>query len=463
MNAPLIWLGLPAIFGIGLWFIRKREVLTLFLAAGLCLVMFVLALLLPIDSVFRLGPWAFQVDSTLSILGRRLVLGNSDRAMLAMMYGFSGFWFVGGWVARPGNRFATTALAITVLLIASLAVEPFLYAALLVEMAVLFSIPMLVPHGSKPGQGVLRFLIFQTIGMPFMLLAGWASTGYEANPSNELFLLQAVVLLGLGLALWLAVFPFYTWVPLVAEEAHPYAAGFLFILLPVGILLLVLEFLNNFAWLREFPLTRQALEMTGLVMVIGGGVWAAFQKDLSRLLAYAVIIETGYALVALSLNNVASYQAFFGGLLPRFAGLSLWSLALVIFKRGPGTRHDQLVGVLRQLPVVGSAFLVAGFSVAGIPLLAGFPIRQIIFENYALSGGSSTLWLFGGTLGLVIGCLRTLAVMATPTAGDWRSEETWAERIFLGVGILFILLMGMFPDRFVSVMQRLLSLYGNLK
>ena len=93
------------------------------------------------------------------------------------------------------------------LLVAALAVEPFLFSALLIEMAVLVSVPLLSPPGHPVGKGVLRYLIFQTLAMPFILFAGWVFGGVEINPADTQLLVQSVVLMGFGFAFWLAVFP----------------------------------------------------------------------------------------------------------------------------------------------------------------------------------------------------------------------------------------------------------------
>ena len=67
-------------------------------------------------------------------------------------------------------------------MVASIAVEPFLFAALFIELAILLAIPMLVNIQQPPARGVIRFLIYQTLAMPFILLSGWLLSGVEASP-----------------------------------------------------------------------------------------------------------------------------------------------------------------------------------------------------------------------------------------------------------------------------------------
>jgi hypothetical protein len=85
-------------------------------------------------------------------------------------------------------------------------VEPFLYAALIVELIVLISILLLTPRGEQTDRGVMRYLVSQTVAMPFILLSGWMVAGIESAPSASTLILRGTVMILIGFSLWLNIF-----------------------------------------------------------------------------------------------------------------------------------------------------------------------------------------------------------------------------------------------------------------
>lgn len=463
MSAPLLFVLLPLVVAVGLYFARARRWLVVMLAGIVCFSLAAIALLMPIDRLVQIGPISFRVPSTLLVLGRRLVLEDGHRTFLAFTYTTAGFWFLGTLIARANRLFVPMGLAMVSLLVAVSAVEPFLYAALLVEMAVLVSLPFLAPPGKPFGQGVLRYLIFQSLAMPFILLAGWSLASIEANPSNQVLYGQAEIFLGLGFAFWLAVFPFYTWIPLLTEQSHPYTAGFVVTLLFSVILLFSLNFLDTFAWLRSSALLFQSLRLVGLIMVGTAGIWAAFQRNQARLMGYAVILELGISLLALSLGIGEGLKLFAQLFLPRIIALATWALALAILQRQPDFRgFSDLRGQLRRAPVAGITWILAYFSLGALPLLAGFPVRMVVMETLASQSIGAPLWVMAGNMGYLIGGLRALALMA---AGDepWRISETRTQITMLVIGALALILIGLFPGAFIPGLNGLLDPFTRLR
>ena len=469
MSSPLIWVVLPMVVAIGFWFIRERLGLVILLATILGLGLSAAAFLLPFGQVVQLGPWSFQIDTTLAFAGRRLVLDNGDRPFLIFFYMVCAFWFAGSLAAGASPVLIPLGYGIVSLLVAALAVEPFLYAALLIEMAVLLAVPALITPGmvglpgiaesnepavGKPiGQGLLRFVIFQTLAMPFILLAGWALGAYESNPAGPGLAAIAAACLGLGFAFWLAVFPFYSWVPLLAEQTMPYTVGFLFLILPTADLLLGLNFLSSFAWLRSTPQTLETIRVVGVIMISTAGVWAAFQTSLTRLFGYGVIVETGFSLLAISLYNSVGGDLFSSMFLPRMIGLGLWALSLSIILPGvPSARFRDVAGLAARYPIACAGLGVASLSLAGLPLLGVFPIRQVLMEELARQSLLTGLIVLSGSVGMLFGVFRSLAVLARDLPFPINFRESRMQISLLALGMLGLLAIGILPSVFLPIL-----------
>jgi formate hydrogenlyase subunit 3/multisubunit Na+/H+ antiporter MnhD subunit len=418
-----------------------------------------LAWLVPIGEAIRLGPWTIKLDDVLYVLGRRFELHNSDRPVLALNYLIMAFWFGGARAAHAGRMFIPLGLIVLALLTAALAVEPFLYAALLIELAVLVSVAILTTPGQPVGRGAVRFLTFQTFGMPFILFAGWLLAGMEASPGNEVVTGRLGILMGLGFMFLLAVFPFHSWIPMLMDDTNPYKATFIFLILPEMITLFGLGFLDRYTWLRETQAVYRLMQLSGILMILFGGVWVAFQRHLGRILGYTVITEIGFSLLTISVPG--GLPLYFAMLLPRALGLGVWALALaVMWNRTPDLRFSAVQGSAHQMPFITGALLTAHFCVAGLPLLAYFPLRLVLWSEMA----AQTPWLIFGTLvgslGLFGSGLRSLAVLvgemehpadASPadSLGRWRVTESGVTIFLLGMGIAVLLLIGIFPQWFL--------------
>jgi len=463
MSAPLIWIFTPFIAAVGFWFLKKQRKLNLILGASLCLLLVLLTFALRLDIPNNLGPLTFQVSSTFSLLGRRFVLDSSQAPFLRLIYGFLGVWLLAGLISDPHHYFTTLGLAITALLVAAIAVQPFLYAALLIEMAVLISVPLFVPPGSSITQGVLRYVIFQTLAMPFILYAGWAAAGTEANPANERFLLQAVLLLSLGFSFWLAVFPFYTWVPKLAEETDAYVFGFVVSSLSLVILLLGMDFLNTYVWLWEFRGLSDALRLVGALMVATGGIWVVFEQDLKRIFAYAVIIENGFSLLALGLHNSIGLEISALLFLPHLVVNLVWVLALSGLSDFTDLNIAGVKGLMHSHPFIMLAILSGCLSIGGLPLLATFPVRQVLLENMAQESLLIVVWALVGSFGLIFSAFRILAASIENVDERWTIMESWPQRVVLSTGIFLLFILGIVPQWFYPGMLRLLDAFERFR
>jgi formate hydrogenlyase subunit 3/multisubunit Na+/H+ antiporter MnhD subunit len=464
MTAPMIWIVLPLALS-GLLILLPRERWVAYLGTMVSLSLAALAFWLPPDTAQRLGPISLRIDATLSLFGRQISLTPADQTVLVLIYGIGAFWFFGTLAAGNARRIVPFGLAVIALLVASLAVLPFLYAALIIEIAVLLSIPLLIQPGQRPGRGLIRFLIYQTLAMPFILFAGFLLSGVDVGPGDVGLIAQAAVMLGLGFAFLLAVFPLYTWVPLLAEEAPPYAVGFILTVFPTFSLIFGLNFMDRYSWLRDTAQFADSLRIIGLLMVVTSGVWAAFQNHLGRIFAYAAVAETGVSLLAISLpDKQIGLQIIFYLLVPRAISLGVWAMSISIFKRQvPDLKFDNLRGLVRIFPVATAGLVLANLGLTGVPLMASFPLRQALWERLALFSFPSALWFGIASLGLWIGALRSLAALVAASEDvPWKSQETWDQRVLIGIGVLALFVFGLFPQWTQPLLANLPAMFEHL-
>lgn len=454
MTTPFIWILFPGLLAGVLLLLQRWERTVTILATISAIFLAALAWWLPVKEQFLVGPWVVNISETWSIMGRRFILGPSDRPALIILYLTAAFWCGAAFIARPGQVFVPSALGMVALMTAAISVEPFLYAALLIEIAILLSVPFLVSHGRPIGRGILRYITLQSLGVPFILFSGWMLAGVEASPGDQVLIQQASVLIGLGFAFFLAIFPFHTWIPMLTEETHPYAIGFVLLLLPGAISFFGLGFLDRYSWLRNSQATYSMLLIFGVLTVVIGGIWAAFQRHLGKILGYSVVVEIGFSVIAISLGSRTqsnSLEVFFASLLPRGLGLGVWALALTLIRKQTKSLFFRDVqGVARHAPVAATALVLAHFSIAGLPLLAGFPARLALWNGLAQISISAVFWALLGNIGLFVGGLRTLAVLVMgPSDERWHRTESWSEMVYLLAGITALLMVGLLPQWFL--------------
>lgn len=240
----------------------------------------------------------------------------------------------------------------------------------------------------RGGEAAIKYFLLGALangGLVYgvVLLFGLAATttlaGLELGlpGADGLAMAAGVALVGVGLLFKMGAVPAHAWMPDVADAAPVPAAAFLTAapkvgaLVALGRLALVLPE-GAVAW-------RPLLAVVAALTMTLGNLAALWQEDVRRLLGWSAVSQTGYALlgvVALGRTELA-----LPGLLYFVAAYALGNLAAFgIVAQLRGIRAvSSYAGLVRSRPGLAAALGVAFLSFVGIPPLAGFVGKLILF------------------------------------------------------------------------------------
>jgi NADH-quinone oxidoreductase subunit N len=464
MSSALIWIIIPFIVGAILFITAGYRRVTYFTGAIVTFLLALAASIIPIDQPIELGFTGIKLSNSMDILGRKLVISQNDLTIMMLLYGITAFWLVGGFVLKSNGLLPPVSLVMTSLLCASLAVEPFLYAAVLIEAAVLVSLLLFPLVAGRKNPGMVRYLVFQTFGFPFMLFTGWFLGGLQTGSADPQDVKLALIFLGLGFGFVLAIFPLYSWIPMLAGEENPYTVGFVLIMLPTAALFSLMAYVDQYSWLRESVDLPRIFQTAGVMMIVSGGIFSGFQRNLARMFGYAVIVENGFSVLAIGLMTIRGYGLFANLLLARLFTFGLWTLCLTfLLINYPTLDLKTLTGAGRKFPLILGGILTAQFGIAGLPLLAGFPLRIALMEELSLQSPHLAWLIIIGLAGLWVGAIYSFWVLFQ---GDEELGQFWTKSRMVNflviTGVVILVWLGLMPNMYANILNNLLLPYSHL-
>jgi NADH-quinone oxidoreductase subunit M len=202
------------------------------------------------------------------------------------------------------------------------------------------------------------------------------------------------VLIFIGFAVKMAIFPLHTWLPDTYMEAP----------MPVVLLLSaamtktaaygIARFLVIYMGTSIQMLTT-SLGIVALVTAIYGGIMALTQKNLKKMLAYSSMSQMGYILFGFAMINVIGVNGSLLHVLNHGICMGIWFMVAGIIQKTTGTlEFDKLGGLSEKMPATAAIATIAGLSVAGVPPLVGFTSEWMIFAG----GSTATQYLLTALL-----------------------------------------------------------------
>ncbi len=465
MSAPVIWIFLPAIIGIGFVLFYRRINRVEFWGSLVAFSLALAAVLVPVGASITVRGFIIRISPSFTVLGRQFLIREEMTSLILAVYGAAFLWFAMAAVVKPGRYFVPLGLITIAVFIASTSFRPWEFVGIFVLIAVYLLVMILSPSDHPPTQGVLNFLSFNVLGVPFLLIAGGLISGLASTPPGLPIVARPAIFLGVGFVLLLALFPFHAWMPRLVEETNPFSAAFVLVFLPGFVSILLLQVIDRNVWLRNSEEVFAMLRAIGLVTVIAGGLFAASQQNLGRILGFSALVETGTFLLAFGVGPREAAGLFFPLLLARSLAFLTWSTGLAEIRKSYKNLDFRVIqGAARRHHFAAVAVLVGSLSSAGLPLLAGYIPRIRLYAALAPIAPTEAVALWFGSLGLLVAGLRTIAVFSMlPEGEDAVSSPVLSEfslrfrSILLGSSILLLLLAGIIPN-WIKPMINLLPL-----
>jgi len=461
MRAPIYFLALPAAVSLLLLVVHREQIrYLLFIAASLFFAIstFIIRIDPAGDTVF----YEIVMNSEYFFLGRSFIISEDDISLVQIVYFYNAIWGMFAYFFRKYDRIIPLGLLFSAMLLSAYAVTPFLYAGLIISLAVILSIPLLVGHQNKLTNGITRYLLLQILALPFILLAGWFLAGGEITPVNPEQLVQAALLLGLGFILWLGVFPFHSWVPLLYREARTINLGYILQLLIFINFLIVLKFIDGFSWLRQYTIYFQALLLLGAIMEVLGALGILFQRNLKDINAYALLHLIGVMMTSLGVYLFSEGTVLAHTFLVFFVSFIFMHISLeYIDVKDKGFHISSLAAGDWYLPAM-AGYVYGLLSLAGIPLTFGFAPTQRIYQVLANANQYYFWAIFISKLAIAITSMRFIKRIFHNTKDFCQLIPKKTNEWFFVFFLLIVIIAAIFQNFAYNWFGQLINGFGNL-
>ncbi len=239
------------------------------------------------------------------------------------------------------------------------------------------------PRNDSATEAAMKFFVFASVTGAIMIfgLSYWfGGTGSTLlSDLSRLGTRPMLAALGLiavivGLGYKASLVPFHFWAPDAYEGAPVSIAAYLSVVPKIGAILALAQVV------RDLPLDTGWPWVIAVVCVLTmtyGYLAALVQNNIVRLLAYSSIAQAGYFLLGIVATN-ASPLAFKSIIVfaAAYAAMNLGAFAIVM---RTGRSLDAFSGIGRKNIALGVAMVVFLLSLAGIPPLAGFVGKFLLF------------------------------------------------------------------------------------
>jgi NADH-quinone oxidoreductase subunit N len=269
-------------------------------------------------------------------------------------------------------------------------------------------------------------------------------------------------LLTVGLAMMMiamlfkaSIAPFHFWAPDVYSGAPSLMTAFMSTVAKVAAFAAIYK-LFSYTFGMQAGLLEPLLVLFVVLTLLIGNFSALRQSSVKRIMAYSGLSHAGFMLMAVVATTMTSPGTlFFYASAYALAGVAAFSVIVYVSHSKGDDSIDQFTGLAYEKPGLAVGMIVALLSMAGIPPLAGFFGKYLVFME-AISTGY--LWL--AIVGVLVSIVSVYyyfrivwAMLRKPLSPTEFSPVPMAYSIVLWVSVLALLALGVLPSFFAGLLK----------
>nr|WP_272507466.1 proton-conducting transporter membrane subunit [Clostridium aestuarii] len=218
----------------------------------------------------------------------------------------------------------------------------------------------------------IAFLYSMTGHLNMRFIHGELMKSYSNYP-NAILITLGLFTVGLGVKS--AMFPLHTWLPDAhASAPAPSSAILSSLVLKAFILLLIKVLYRVFGIdiIRQFHIL-DIIMILGSIGMIMGSVYAIFQKNIKKVIAYSSVAQVGYIFLGIGMGTkLGLTMAIFHMVGHAVTKSALFLSAGSMIEKTGYKKLKELKGIGKEMPVTLGLFALGALSMVGIPILPGF-------------------------------------------------------------------------------------------
>lgn len=249
------------------------------------------------------------------------------------------------------------------------------------------------PEDIKSNESGMKYFLMGAVASAFVLfgiaLVYGAMSAFDTNLIHHLILKDAIINKGwyhlgitmicIGMFFKASIFPFQFWAPDVYQGAPTINTALMSTLVKVAAL--ASFFMLGKTFLIFNTKIAVLIAILGVLTMTIANLTALRQKNLKRMMAYSGIAHAGFMIMFMMFNDTLAVQ---NDLLLYCASYSLAALVcfLVIMCVCQDKNDESITnfyGLFKKSPVIATAMIFSLMSLSGIPFLAGFFAKFVLF------------------------------------------------------------------------------------